>query len=156
MPNQVHSALLHTMSGSELSRVRTELYRVRILPAIASHPVQPNGYSSGCRKQLFLRRPDLAFHLWRFPFEGERLPNWQALVRTKSVNSAAKRSSIGIRRSATTSSCFTLGTPSGHSSGSHSTTRAHFLYPTLPSCNWTWKAHSSRPKGLFGFAVPSR
>src|SRR6267142_1083018 len=114
----------------------------------------PPAFDLDC--ELFSRRADLAFHLWRFPFERDRLPNRQALVRTKSVNSAAKRSSIGIRRSATTGSCFTLGTPSGHSSGSHSTTRAHFLYPTLPSCNWTWKAHSSRPKGLFGFAVPSR
>ena len=29
-----------------------------------------------------------------------------------------------VARSATTSSCFTLGIPSGHSSGSHSTARA--------------------------------
>src|SRR5579864_5189192 len=27
MPNQVHGTLVHAMSGSELSRVRTELYR---------------------------------------------------------------------------------------------------------------------------------
>src|SRR5712664_982125 len=38
------TVLLHTMSGSELSRVRTELYGLRILPAIAPHPVQANGY----------------------------------------------------------------------------------------------------------------
>ncbi len=44
MPNQVHGALVHTMSDSELSRVRTELYRLRILPAIAPHPVQPNSH----------------------------------------------------------------------------------------------------------------
>jgi hypothetical protein len=31
MPNQVHDVLLHTLSGTELSRVRTELHRRRIL-----------------------------------------------------------------------------------------------------------------------------
>src|SRR6266436_3116478 len=42
MPNQVDDALLHAMSGSELSRVRTELYRRRIRTSIPPHPVQPN------------------------------------------------------------------------------------------------------------------
>ena len=42
MPNQVDGVLLHTMSGTELSRVRTELQRLRILPTISPHPVQPN------------------------------------------------------------------------------------------------------------------
>ncbi len=41
MPHQVH-VLLHTMSGSELSRVRTELQRLRIPTTIPPHPVQPN------------------------------------------------------------------------------------------------------------------
>src|SRR5258707_10636993 len=40
MPNQVDDVLLHTMSGTELSRVRTELHRRRILTAISPHPVQ--------------------------------------------------------------------------------------------------------------------
>src|SRR5258708_20823137 len=40
MPNQVDDALLHAMSGTELSRVRTELHRRRILAAISPHPVQ--------------------------------------------------------------------------------------------------------------------
>ena len=42
MPNQVRDALLHAMSGSELSRVRTEFNQLRILPMVAPHPVQPN------------------------------------------------------------------------------------------------------------------
>ncbi len=42
MPNQVDDALLHAMSGNELSRVRTELYGLRILTAIPPHPIQPN------------------------------------------------------------------------------------------------------------------
>src|SRR6266403_5935879 len=42
IPNQVDDALLHAMSDTELSRVRTELYGLRILPAIPPHPVQPN------------------------------------------------------------------------------------------------------------------
>src|SRR6266478_7874245 len=40
MPNQVDGVLLRTMSGIELSRVRTELHRRRILAAISPHPVQ--------------------------------------------------------------------------------------------------------------------
>src|SRR5207245_7849188 len=47
MPNQVDDALLHAMSGSELSRVRTELDPLRIVPTVASHPVQPNSEFSG-------------------------------------------------------------------------------------------------------------
>ncbi len=39
-------------------------------------------------------------------------------------NFATRRSNIEIVRGATTSSCFRLGIPSGHSSGSHSTARA--------------------------------
>src|SRR6266849_829468 len=40
MPNQVDVVLLHTMSGTELSHLRTELHRRRILAAISPHPVQ--------------------------------------------------------------------------------------------------------------------
>ncbi len=47
MPNQVHGALVHAMSGNELSRVRTELDRLRILPTVPPHPVQPNSKPSG-------------------------------------------------------------------------------------------------------------
>ncbi len=47
MPNQVDGALLHAMSGYELSRVRTELDHLRIVPTIAPHPVQPNGKFPG-------------------------------------------------------------------------------------------------------------
>src|SRR5712692_258150 len=46
MPNQVDGVLLHTMSGTELSRVRTELHRRRILAAISPHPVQANRQSA--------------------------------------------------------------------------------------------------------------
>src|SRR6266851_1192512 len=42
----------------------------------------------------------------------------------KVVISVVKRSSIDVVRGATTRSCFRLGIPSGHSSGSHSTARA--------------------------------
>ncbi len=47
MPNHLDDALLHAMSGSELSRVRTEFNQLRILPTIAPHPVQPNGEFPG-------------------------------------------------------------------------------------------------------------
>jgi hypothetical protein len=49
MPNQVDDALLHAMSGSELSRVRTDLDRLRIVPTVAPHPVQPNREFPGHR-----------------------------------------------------------------------------------------------------------
>src|SRR5271168_3414471 len=42
MPIQVHDVLPHTISGTELSRVRTELYQLRIFPSSSPHPVQPN------------------------------------------------------------------------------------------------------------------
>src|ERR1700732_2173228 len=42
MPHLVHGVLLHAMSGTELSRIRTELQRLRILTTIPPHPVQPN------------------------------------------------------------------------------------------------------------------
>jgi len=38
MPNHSDGALVHAMSGSELSRVRTELQRRRILTSIPPHP----------------------------------------------------------------------------------------------------------------------
>jgi len=47
MPNHLDDALLHAMSGSELSRVRTEFNQLRILPIVAPHPVQPNSEFSG-------------------------------------------------------------------------------------------------------------
>ena len=47
MPNQVDDALLHAMSDSELSRVRTEFNQLRILPIVAPHPVQPNSEFPG-------------------------------------------------------------------------------------------------------------
>jgi hypothetical protein len=47
MPNHLDDALLHAMDGSELSRVRTEFNRLRILPIVSPHPVQPNRKFSG-------------------------------------------------------------------------------------------------------------
>src|SRR5215469_6274110 len=40
MPIQVDGVLLPTLSGTELSRVRTELQRRRILTSVSPHPVQ--------------------------------------------------------------------------------------------------------------------
>src|ERR1700676_2133293 len=42
MPIHIHSVLVHTMSGTELSRVRTELSKLLIIPFSSPHPVQPN------------------------------------------------------------------------------------------------------------------
>jgi hypothetical protein len=42
MPIQVRDVLPHTISGTELSRVRTELYQLRIFPSSSPHPVQAN------------------------------------------------------------------------------------------------------------------
>ena len=49
MPIHVHGVLLHAMSGTELSRVRTELRQLSILPTVPPHPVQPHSESSGHR-----------------------------------------------------------------------------------------------------------
>jgi len=42
MPIQVRNVLPHTISGTELSRVRTELYQLRIFPSSSPHPVEAN------------------------------------------------------------------------------------------------------------------
>jgi len=47
MPIQVDGVLLHAMSGTELSRVRTERDPLRILPTVSPHPVQAHSQSSG-------------------------------------------------------------------------------------------------------------
>ena len=47
MPIHVHGVLLHAMSGTELSRVRTELRQRSILPTVPPHPVQANRDSPG-------------------------------------------------------------------------------------------------------------
>ena len=46
MPNHVDGVLLHTMYGTELSRVRTALNGLRILAAISPHPIQLNRQSA--------------------------------------------------------------------------------------------------------------
>src|ERR1700682_4618366 len=43
MPNQLLGVRLHTMAISRLSRVRTELSQLLIIPSLAPHPVQGNG-----------------------------------------------------------------------------------------------------------------
>src|SRR3954468_15040146 len=40
MPNHYAGDLLHTMAISGLSRVRTELFKLTVVPALAPHPVQ--------------------------------------------------------------------------------------------------------------------
>ena len=47
MPIQVDGVRVHAMSGTELSRVRTELHQLCVFPAVAPHPVQPHSESSG-------------------------------------------------------------------------------------------------------------
>jgi hypothetical protein len=42
MPNQLLGVLLHTIAMSGLSRVRTELVQLLIVPLLAPHPVQAN------------------------------------------------------------------------------------------------------------------
>src|SRR2546421_9216515 len=56
MPNQMDDALLHAMSGSELSRVRTEFDQLRIVPTVPPHPVQANSEFSGhsCLGNVFV------------------------------------------------------------------------------------------------------
>ena len=47
MPIHLDGVLLRALSAFELSRVRTELGPLRILPTVSPHPVQPNRESSG-------------------------------------------------------------------------------------------------------------
>src|SRR5215468_4898573 len=46
MPNQVDGVLLHAMSGNEVSRVRTELQRRRIVAAVSPHSIQADSQSA--------------------------------------------------------------------------------------------------------------
>jgi hypothetical protein len=43
MPSQFLGVLLHTMAIFGLSRVRTELLHLLLIPFLAPHPVQLNG-----------------------------------------------------------------------------------------------------------------
>src|SRR4051812_6338999 len=47
MPNQLLGVRLHTLAMYGLSRVRTELFHLLVIPSLAPHPVQTNGESSG-------------------------------------------------------------------------------------------------------------
>ena len=47
MPNQLLGVQRHTLAMSGLSRVRTELRHLFIIPSLAPHPVHSNGESSG-------------------------------------------------------------------------------------------------------------
>ena len=49
MPNHYGGDLLHTMGISGLSRVRTELLHLSIVPAAPPHPVQLDGQLAGHR-----------------------------------------------------------------------------------------------------------
>ena len=42
MPNQLLDVRLHTIAISGLSRVRTELFQLLVIPSLAHHPVQAN------------------------------------------------------------------------------------------------------------------
>jgi len=43
MPNHFSGDLLHTLAISGLSRVRTELFQLFVVPSLAPHPVKSNG-----------------------------------------------------------------------------------------------------------------
>jgi hypothetical protein len=43
MPNHFSGDLLHTLAISELSRVRTELFQLFVVPSLAPHPIKSNG-----------------------------------------------------------------------------------------------------------------
>src|SRR5271155_1564148 len=49
IPNHHVGDLLHTMAISGLSRVRTELFELTVIPALAPHPVQMHRQLSGHR-----------------------------------------------------------------------------------------------------------
>ena len=52
MPNQVDDVLLHAMSGTELSRVRTE-FRLRLLEPINKSPLESRGPTLLCNQVVF-------------------------------------------------------------------------------------------------------
>ncbi len=57
MPNHYAGDLLHTLAISGLSRVRTELFELTVIPALAPHPVQVNRQLSGHRYLRDLSSP---------------------------------------------------------------------------------------------------
>ena len=42
IPNQYLGVLLHTMAMYGLSRVRTELFQLLVIPSLTPHPIQTN------------------------------------------------------------------------------------------------------------------
>ena len=57
MPNHYAGDLLHTLAISGLSRVRTELFELTVIPALAPHPVQVNRQLAGHRYLRDLSSP---------------------------------------------------------------------------------------------------
>jgi hypothetical protein len=47
MPNQLLGVLLHTIAMSGLSRVRTELFQLLVIPFLTHHPEEVNGQAPG-------------------------------------------------------------------------------------------------------------
>src|ERR1035438_9079726 len=52
-PNQLLGVLLHTMAISGLSRVRTELFQLLVIPSLAHHPVQSNRHTDPEEKETY-------------------------------------------------------------------------------------------------------
>jgi hypothetical protein len=82
IPNQFLGALLHTIACSGLSRVRTELFQLLVIPSLAPHPVHANRRREGCWLAApTWHRPSVAFvcftflpryHVsWRFTLSGD-------------------------------------------------------------------------------------
>ena len=57
MPNHYAGDLLRTMAMYGLSRVRTELFELTVIPALAPHPIQVNRQLSGHRHLRNLSSP---------------------------------------------------------------------------------------------------
>src|ERR1035441_9364846 len=56
IPNQLLGVLPHTIACSGLSRVRTELFQLLVIPSLAPHPIEANRRREGC----WLAAPTLA------------------------------------------------------------------------------------------------
>jgi hypothetical protein len=74
MPIHLDGVLIHAMSGTELSHVRTGLDPFRIFPTLPPHPVQPNGQSSrhshlGDASCVTAHSHRIAWHEWRVVVE---------------------------------------------------------------------------------------
>jgi hypothetical protein len=145
MPHHMHSVLVHTMSGNELSRVRTELSKLPIVQFSPPHPVQPNGQLASHR---YLRNALFPTHrqvkVTTTQSESERINRSTSGRFFASCSTAVVNSSmVGVNRSSNSvKSCrrrLAQGANGNFSNSARPCSLHSFFFQRFPR-SWQWPA----------------